>query len=237
MNTCEIDHQNINEILKGIWGSKCELKTIEDLNDGFAKKTYCLTLRNPSLCCILHIWVTPKHNLTEIETEADWILGPSGLDLFKTNNEFLLKHGICVPEIYALDGTKTVCDYDFAFVKYIDSGNFSEFTQQYGGDVSKALLKKINILLKKMYAIQRPYPGLLAGKRPSELRCEHMVLENALLGLDLASDFNAKIKENHRQSMKITEHLRKSQKITEHLRKSLKILEHLQKSTNISEKL
>lgn len=141
----------------------------------------------------------PKHNLIEIKTEADWILDPNGLDLFKTNNEFLLKRGISVPEIYTLDNSRTVCDYDFAFVEYIDSGNFSEYTQQYGADVSKALLKKVSFLLKKMHAIQRPYPGLLMDKRPSGWRCENMVLENALLGLDLASDFNAKIKENRNQ--------------------------------------
>jgi hypothetical protein len=194
MDTCEIDGQAHSEITKGIWGNKSELIAVEDLNDGFGKKTYRLSFKNLALRCILHVWTLPSHGLTELESKADWILAPSGLDIFKRNNGFLLDRGICVPGIVMEDGSRSVCDYDFALVEYIGSNNYTEYVKNRSAAAAKALLRKIDVQLRKLHACHRSRPGLpLDGRTPAE-PCEQMVLQHILLGLDFAAEYNDRIK-------------------------------------------
>jgi hypothetical protein len=190
-----------------MWGSKSELTNLEDLNAGFAKKTYRLTFKAPSLQCILHIWARPNHDLTEVESAADWILGPSGLDIFKRNNEFLLALGICVPKIFIADNSRSVCDHDFAWVEYIEAKSFYDYTQNRAAEVSNALLKKIDLQLSILHARQSLHPGLPFDERMPATSCEQMVLENALLGLDLAAEYNARIKKNKYQVQDVIRNL------------------------------
>jgi hypothetical protein len=92
MDPCEISRQAINQIAKGIWGSKSELTNLEDLNAGFAKKTYRLTFKAPSLQCILHIWARPNH----------------------------LIHGECSPEHILINQAEAVYFIDYEGLKFFD---------------------------------------------------------------------------------------------------------------------
>ena len=199
MDSCEINRQDINQISRGLWGTKSELTTVEDLNSGFAKRTYRLTFKDPSVHCLLHVWKTPSHNLTEVESKADWILAPAGLDVFKRNNEYLLGRDIRVPKIVMADDSRSVCDYDFALVEYIDSENFFDYIRGRDADVCQALLGQIDAQLRKLHAFQCSRPGLPLDERTPEAPCEEIVLENALLGLDLAAEYNRSIEEGKNQ--------------------------------------
>jgi hypothetical protein len=166
MNSCALAAEHVSEVLRDLWGTSCQLQDLRDLNDGFAKKTYLLQLRNPDMQCILHIWSKPDHQLTEIETDTDWILGPSGSDLFRVNTEFLRSHGVPTPELFFLDDTKTVCEYDFALVEYIEGGNFTDHNQQCGAGSTQLILDRINEMLMILHAMTAPSPGLLTQRRP-----------------------------------------------------------------------
>ena len=207
MDTCALGPEHLTEILRNIWGASCQLQSLEDLNDGFAKKTYLLQVGQPDTRCILHIWAKPEHQLTEVETDADWILGSNGSEQFGVNNTFLRDQGVPTPEVYALDSTKSICEYDFALVEYIEGGNFTEFTQQCDADTTHALLWRINEQLEKMHGLQAPRPGLLTQKRPSETRCERLVWQHTRLELDLACDYNEAIKSHKAQILDALESL------------------------------
>ena len=194
MNSCALAAEHVSEVLRDLWGTSCQLQDLRDLNDGFAKKTYLLQLRNPDMQCILHIWSKPDHQLTEIETDTDWILGPSGSDLFRVNTEFLRSHGVPTPELFFLDDTKTVCEYDFALVEYIEGGNFTDHNQQCGAGSTQLILDRINEMLMILHAMTAPSPGLLTQRRPRESRCERLVWEHVRPTLDLACEFNESIR-------------------------------------------
>jgi len=199
MDGCALDPEHLERVVRDTWGPRCQLRSLEDLNDGFAKKTYRLGLSHSDSRCILHVWEEPDHQLTCVETDADWLLGPSGSDLFAVNNEFLRRHGVATPELYALDGSRTVCDYDFALVEFIEGCNFTEFTRRCDDRATQALLARIDAQLRTMHALRAPQPGRLDGRRSEESRCERLVEENTRLSLDLACEFNETIKTHRTQ--------------------------------------
>ena len=127
MSTSEIPDRDLVHYLRSIFGAKCELVRLEDLNDGLGKKTYLLWTRRPDTRCILHVWVNPRPDLTDVETDLD--LFPYGPRYFAANHKFLLYKGINVPELLLFDNSRTRYDFAFAFVEYIDGTNLLEYKE------------------------------------------------------------------------------------------------------------
>lgn len=201
-NICPIKVEYLNKCMKEIFGNKSEIKEIKKLTGGVQKSTYkieCITGEK----AILHIWDISHEVFSEKHKDKNTdILITNSANLFKVNNEFMMKNNINTPKILKIDITKQLYPFEYAFVEYISNIDMWEIICSKDENRKERILNKLNEQLIKLHSHKRSKFGNLKNEKETAKSFEKIIYDQTINELDYLIANNREIKENQQKIMK-----------------------------------
>ncbi|QHT61489.1 phosphotransferase [Paenibacillus lycopersici] len=132
------------------------------LYGGAQKVIYDVAFTN-GFHCLLYIWDISQNFFKEEIEEADRAWHSYGADLFALNHDFLTRHGIPTPALYALNRERERYSFDYAFVEYVTGPKLETYLTEPGtgsasGPSASAkpdeLMEQFADIVKRMHGIK-----------------------------------------------------------------------------------
>lgn len=105
----------ISRKVKTVFDKEYDLTSMKRILGGAQKHTYLARCTN-GFCFVIYLW----DKSTTFFSNETGIFCSSSAVLFEKNNELMKKHDVLTPEMYYMDRGRNECNYEYAFVEYID---------------------------------------------------------------------------------------------------------------------
>ena len=91
----------------------------------------------------------------------------SSAELFQKNNELMRTHGVLTPKLLYMDRSRSTCDYDYAFVEYID-GHDMDYIMENEPDRLQKVIESLNKNIDKLHSIKNEVAGQIGRMQTSD---------------------------------------------------------------------
>lgn len=138
-----------------IFGTEYALQSVKRLLGGAQKHTYLAKCVN-GFQFVLYQW-DKSTTCFENDDENQWFSSNSAA-LFQNNNEWMRKHGILTPKLFYMDRSRSDCDYEYAFVEYIE-GRDMDYIMEKEPERQQAVLESLKESIGRLHSIKSEAAG------------------------------------------------------------------------------
>lgn len=138
-----------------VFGEEYELESMERILGGAQKYTYLAKCTN-GFKFIIYQW--DKSTTYFENNDESAVFCSSSANLFESNNELMRKHGVLTPELFYMDKSRSECDYEYAFVEYIN-GYDVDYIMEKEPERMDAVLKSLSNSIDRLHNIKNDAVG------------------------------------------------------------------------------
>ena len=156
-----------------VFGEEYELAFMERILGGAQKYTYLAKCTN-GFEFIIYQWgkgTTYFENNTE-----NAMFCSSSATLFQSNNELMRKCGVLTPKLFYMDTSKRECDYEYAFVEYIN-GHDMVYIMEKEPNRLQEVLESLSVSITKLHGIKSDVVGQVGRMQTPDFDIILFVLE------------------------------------------------------------
>lgn len=147
-----------------IFGEEYVLDTMERMLGGAQKYTYLAKCTN-GFAFVIYQW---GEDTTYFEDNGDSAMFcSSSAELFQKNNDLMRTHGVLTPKLFYMDRSRSTCDYDYAFVEYID-GHDMDYIMENEPDRLQKVIESLNKNIDKLHSIKNEVAGQIGRMQTSD---------------------------------------------------------------------
>lgn len=138
-----------------IFGKEYEIELIERILGGAQKYTYLAKCTN-GFKFVIYQWDKSTTYFKNSDEHA--VFCSNSADLFQRNNELMSNQGVLTPKLFYIDMSKSECDYEYAFVEYIN-GNDMDYIMENESERLDKVLESLNNSIDILHSIKNNCAG------------------------------------------------------------------------------
>lgn len=143
----------VSQKAKTVFGEEYDLISMRRILGGAQKHTYLAECTN-GFCFVIYLW---DKSTTYFNNESGIFCSSSAV-LFEKNNELMKKCGVLTPDMYYMDRSRNECNFEYAFVEYID-GVDMDFIIAKEPERLPYVLKSLTTSINKLHRIKSSAVG------------------------------------------------------------------------------
>lgn len=117
-----------------------------------------------------------EYNLFENNNESA-VFCSNSANLFQSNNELMRKHGVLTPELFYIDKSRCECDYEYAFVEYIN-GQDMDYIMENEPERLEEVLKSLSNSIDRLHGIKSDVAGQVGRMQGADFNIIAFELED-----------------------------------------------------------
>ena len=157
-----------------VFGEEYELESMERILGGAQKYTYLAKCTN-GFKFIIYQW--DKSTTYFENNDESALFCSSSANLFESNNELMRKHGVLTPELFYMDKSRSECDYEYAFVEYIN-GYDVDYIMEKEPERMDAVLKSLSNSIDRLHNIKNDAVGQVGRMQGADFNLIEFELED-----------------------------------------------------------
>lgn len=138
-----------------IFGKEYEIELIERILGGAQKYTYLAKCTN-GFKFVIYQW--DKSTTYFKNSDEHVVFSSNSADLFQRNNELMSNQGVLTPKLFYIDMSRRECDYEYAFVEYIN-GNDIDYIMKNEPERLDKVLESLNNSIDRLHSIKNRCVG------------------------------------------------------------------------------
>lgn len=164
----------VSKMTTEVFGEKNELESMERILGGAQKYTY-LTKYTNGFKFIIYQW--DKSTTYFENNDESAVFCSNSANLFESNNELMRKHGVLTPELFYMDKSRSECDYEYAFVEYIN-GYDVDYIMEREPERMDAVLKSLSNSIDRLHNIKNDAVGQVGRMQGADFNLIEFELED-----------------------------------------------------------
>ena len=157
-----------------IFGEEYELESMEHILGGAQKYTYIAKCTNGFEFVIY--WWDKSTTYFENNNESA-VFCSNSANLFQSNNELMRKHGVLTPDLFYIDKSRRECDYEYAFVEYIN-GKDMDYIMENEPERLEEVLKSLSNSIDRLHGIKSDVAGQVGRMQGADFNIIAFELED-----------------------------------------------------------
>lgn len=157
-----------------VFGEEYELESMERILGGAQKYTYLAKCTN-GFKFIIYQW--DKSTTYFENNDESAVFCSSSANLFESNNELMRKHGVLTPELFYIDKSRSECDYEYAFVEYIN-GHDVDYIMEKEPERMNAVWKSLSNSIDRLHNIKNNVVGQVGQMQAADFNLIAFELED-----------------------------------------------------------
>jgi hypothetical protein len=192
---CHIRFEDLEQLLKEIFGSGNKIQRVANRHGGAQKVVYKIECTN-GFVCMLYVWDMASNYFQEEIEAVPEDERSFGSGRFEANHAFLCRHGIRTPALYYLNKERNRYAFDYAIVEYVD-GQDAAFYLKSDAETKQDVFERIGAMLEHMHSLESPTYGQIQDNNWRNTDCCYLKeLANAKHSLSYAAAYIREIETN-----------------------------------------